>query len=300
MKNILSVILVAIHTALSAQTSVYHHFPDSNAVWNYNYSLYCITGSADENFSVSFCGDTAIGSEMYHKLAVPAVESYSVGVCGSVSIGYKGAIRQDTAQRKVFWVEPSSTTEQLLYDFNWRVGDTISGVLESYDGWPDIVQSIDSVLIDDGFRKRWTINSNYNISIIEGIGSTYGLFEPSPGSIVDFPDYSLSCFQQNEQTLFPDSTTACELITNESPVEKEQARFHVFPNPSRGSLSVCCDSKRIREVKISDLTGKIILDEQAGNQKTATIFNIPAGVYLLTIIDIEGTTTYEVIVSCPE
>lgn len=93
------------------QTSIYHPFPDSNAVWNFHIQAYCFqNGDGDENYSIILLGDTIINSQSYHKLTTPFVESYSTGSCGATQTGYKGAIRQDSAAKKVFYVQPTKAT----------------------------------------------------------------------------------------------------------------------------------------------------------------------------------------------
>lgn len=195
------------------QTSVYHPFPDNNAVWNFHFQANCFSmGDGNDYYSINFSGDTLINSQTYHKLTTPFVETYSTGSCSGTLTGYKGAIRQDITAKKVFIVPPTETTEELLYDFNMQVGDTVKGYIATIYPPADTVISIDSVLVGSTYRKRWNINNCYNIYIIEGVGSTYGLLEISPDCMFDHADYSLTCFQQNGRPLYPDTITNCEPI----------------------------------------------------------------------------------------
>src|SRR5204863_2804445 len=138
--------------------------------------------------------------------------------CPTTMAGYRGAIRQDTMNRKVFFVSPSNTTEQLLYDFNMQVGDTVKGYIETFTSPSDTVKSIDSVLVGNSYRKRWTINTGFlwEVRFIEGIGSIHGLIEFSWGNTYYAPVYFFGCFAQNGQTLYNYSTFSgpCELITS--------------------------------------------------------------------------------------
>lgn len=232
MNKLVTVILILITGSANGQTSIYHPFPDSNVVWNFHYFMNCFAnGIGDQYYSITISGDTLINSQSYHKLSTPFVQSFSTGFCGGVDIGYKGAIRQDTLNRKVFFIPPSNNTEQLLYDFNMQVGDTVEGIIESLSSPKDTVQSIDSVLIDGSYRKRWIINSCYEINFIEGIGSIYGLFETSPGCINDLANFWITCFQQNEVTLYPNPSTNCELITSIKETFPKPIQATVSPNP---------------------------------------------------------------------
>jgi len=281
-------ILLAMVLALSAtaQQSVYHPFPDSNAIWNMHYTMYCFGGGiGDDYYSITFRGDTVINGTSYHRLTTPFIQSNTTGNCGGVNLGYRGAIRQDVAGRKVYFVPPAAASEQLLYDFNLQVGDTVKGYLESWATPKDIVQAIDSVLVGTSYHKRWKINSCYNIWLIEGIGSTYGLTELSPGCITDLADYSIVCFRQNGSTLYPDTTTPCELITSVPTHDQNSFQVSVYPNPSNGVFTITfADPVNVREIRLADLTGHLILDQMITSQSRITIGNLGRGTYLLQVI----------------
>jgi hypothetical protein len=183
----------------------------------------------------------------------------------------------------VFIVPPDSIAEELLYDFNMQVGDIVYGYIASND----IVQSIDSVLIGGSYRKRWLINPYYNIYLIEGVGSTYGLLAKSPGSGTDALEYNI-CFQENGQTLFPSTTTSCELITSTNSIEDISEQVNIFPNPSRGLFNVNMSNSTIGEIQITDLLGNVILRQTLNRQASAEIKELKSGTYILTITDSEN------------
>jgi len=240
MNKLLLFTLTTIVLSAKAQTSVYHPFPESNAVWNYHFTVAgvnCQDGYTDKYYSLTISGDTLINSQTYHKLTTPFIQSVATGTCTGPVIGYQGAIRQDIMNKKVFYVPPSNITEQLLYDFNMQVGDSVKGFTESLT-YPDIVQSIDSVLVGNSYRKRWNINSMYQIRFIEGIGSTYGLIKYSPCNAIDLPDYSLTCFSQNGVPLYPSETTNCELITGVRNIFSNEIASMIFPNPFHSSATL--------------------------------------------------------------
>jgi len=233
MKRFLFFIFLLISVQTKSQTSVYHPFPDSGAVWNFHFWLFC----AEAEYSLVLGGDTVINSITYHKTFIPYVLSLIPGPpwCTLPSNGYKGALRHDSAARKVYYVPASMSSEQILYDFNLQVGDTVPGYLESWGGLPvDTVISIDSILVGGNYRKRWNINNSYDIHIIEGLGSTYGLVEPSPGGILDGPDYRINCFSLNGQVLYPDTAIACPLITGMHHDETPSSFCNLLPNPFPG------------------------------------------------------------------
>ena len=62
MKQTLIILLTLLILQVNAQTSVYHPFPDSNAIWNCSYLIDCLQGCNYEygNFSLIIDGDTLI------------------------------------------------------------------------------------------------------------------------------------------------------------------------------------------------------------------------------------------------
>ena len=204
-----------------AQTNVYHPFPDSNAVWNVQWS--CFFGFGDSWFSYRMEGDTSIGNNVYHKIVKGSV--VSTGTCGIGGLNYQGCIRQDTSLKKVFIVTPFDSVEKVFLDFNLQIGDTVFP-----SGWwcTSTVQNIDSILIGNSYRKRWWID--FGPEIIEGIGSTWGLMEP-PCPIIDFPATALTCFQQDGRTLYPDTISSCEFIDAVINKNYEKNILMISPNP---------------------------------------------------------------------
>jgi hypothetical protein len=282
------------------QTTTYHSFPDSNAIWNFHYQAYCFAnGSGNEYYSITINGDTLINNQTYRQLKTPSVLSFSTGNCGGFHSGYRGAIRNDAANKKVFYVPPTDSTEQLLYDFNMQVGDTLKGYIASFAIQTDTVQSIDSVLVGNTYRKRWIINNCYNVHFIEGIGSVYGLLERSPGCVTDLPDYSLTCFQQTGQVIYPTSTINCQIITSAKTLKNQSHQIQIFPNPSNGSFKINFESNDIHTINLTDLVGKAILERQVINEQNVNIDRLKSGTYILTLFHKNGKTTKRKIISAP-
>ncbi len=292
--------MILISLSVSGQTSVYHPLPDSNAVWNmYLYQMCFIPwGITEQHYSITMVGDTLINGLNYHKLATPHVQTITSGECPGVSKGLKGAYRQDVTLRKVFYIPTGDSVEQLLYDFNLQVGDTVRGYTERMAIFPDIVESIDSVLVGSNYHKRWYINPCFGIYLIEGIGSTYGIFEASPGCISDGPEFNLTCFQQDGMTQYPDTTTDCQLLVDVDTPPGITDQINVFPNPSNGSFTVDLDQpENFRELHLTGMAGNNILREPVAGRSRIRINDLPAGVYLLTLIRNDNTTVNRKMIS---
>jgi hypothetical protein len=276
------------------QTSVYHPFPDSNASWNFDFSNYqCPWGDSHEYYSIILTGDTSINGQVYHKFHVPYIEFISAGCTQYHQPGYFGAIRNDNANRKVHIYPEYGTEEELLYDFTLQVGDTVEGHLEYWADEKDTVISIDSVLVGDSYRKRWFINQWYEIYLIEGIGSTFGLIEASPGSIIDAPGYNFLCFRQDGMSQYPNPSVDCDLILSVWEKHMSPAEIDIFPNPTYGKFQITgtkfqINSKlQIQNCEVVDLYGKAI---RTWNPKPGTrnpemdISGCPAGVYFVRVL----------------
>lgn len=235
--KILFVLLIVLASYSKAQTTTYHQFPDSSAVWNVIAYEPCgfYFNVTQSSYSIFMDGDTVLNGLTYHRLSVPIFESSAPVGCpqsGSwTSPGYSiGFIREDTSLKKVYIKRNISTQEELLYDFNMEVGDTLQGYIANPTE-VDVVQSIDSVLVGSGYRKRWNINIPYQINFIEGIGSIAGLVERSPGNITDQSNYLTTCFTQNNIHLYVSGNFNCNLIDNVTNQINDQEFFSVHPNP---------------------------------------------------------------------
>jgi hypothetical protein len=287
---------------VKGQSQVYYSFPDSSASWNIEVKAYCwggIPGPLYNAYSITFSKDTVISNVTYHKLTIPFLQYFSGASCALDNTKlnvYKGAIRQDTTAKKVFFVPPYGNTEQLLYDFTMQLGDTIRGYLGSFAFQKQIVQSIDSVWVGNTYRKRWNIDTNYDVHIIEGIGSTYGVIEPLPGNTVDQPERSIICFRQNAQTIFPNPNN-CELITSINSADKILNQVKIFPNPSNGTFTIDFDKANIKEIVLTDLLGKVILKQVLNGQSDFKINPLKSGVYILTLINTENKKVNKKLIS---
>ena len=298
MKKFLLLFLLLLVIFTNRQSTTYFPFPERDAVWNFNFSLLCMFGNGNENYSITFDGDTLINHQNYHKLITPFVESFSSGNCEKISTGYKGAIRQDIAAKKVFFVPRTETTEQLLYDFTLQIGDTVKGYIQANLSQKDTIENIDSVLVGNAYRKRWLINSRYNICIIEGIGSTYGLVEQSPGNKTDFPNFSINCFRENNQTLLPNLHASCGLISYVKPIDINSNQIQIKSNSERSSFTIEFLNSDILEIKLINMYGMVITQQLTKNKKSIIVDNVQDGIYLLIGKDINNRKIIKKLICC--
>lgn len=280
-----------------SQTQVYHPFPESEAFWSETSDGYQCNCCAQYQYLIS--GDTVISGTLYHKITHSG-KSYSSGITGNCLfsgwstpfVDYKGAFRNDSAARKVWFVPAGESTEQVLYDFDLELNDTLTatyinnpGLLS--DDYGNIVQSVDSVLVGDEYHKRFGIATTQQPGfiyayIIEGVGSTFGLF----GSLgVLWPPFEfasmLGCLSVNGESVFPESNMDCLLITDmHKPILVKV--FNIYPNPlNEYSRVIIPEGIPACELTIKDMNGREV-QSYAGVSSNTIIYrnNLERGIYL--------------------
>jgi len=293
MKKFLFYFSILFFSTASAQTNIYHPFPDSNAVWNVSFvTPWACPWQIDlvENYSYVLSGDTTINNTVYNKINVPFVQANCTG--GPHSSGYAGCIRQDTSLRQVYFIWRNDTVEKLLYDFNWEPGDTVTGCLVSY--WNCIsvltISAIDSIIIDSSYRKRWHVVDHLLTNVatfIEGIGSAQGLLE-SICPMIDGPIPSLMCFQQNGQSVYPNPNAQCNTIVSvqEHEILNNEAGIFLSPNPFDTELDFhfSTELNTTAHLVIFNSMGAVVLDKTMRlENQTFNLSTLPHGIYLVSI-----------------
>jgi hypothetical protein len=277
----------------NAQTYIYHPFPDSSATWRVDEIDSSFPfGSAYSFFEIYIEGDTIASNGMtYHKLYIEG--DFYVNTQNYFSEKFLfGVLWQDTSVKKVFYRETSSincfTCDSLLYDFNMQIGDILNNNIYFHQsGTPMTIYSIDSIFLNDGYRKRFNL-ANLNMTptgefIIEGIGSSLGGFY----QYEYFEQYrQLVCFEHNDSTIFPFNSGPCKpIIANENKIDSKNLSIELFPVPAKNEIHVIYD-KPFNDLKIMDMLG-IQKDnfQYTINDKEIRIFNInlPGGNYVLNL-----------------
>jgi hypothetical protein len=255
--------------------------------------------SYNEWYSYEITGDTVINTVTYHKLNIPFVLQSDTSYPLWTSSGYRGCIRQDTASRKVYIVPPSQSAEQLLYDFNLNVSDTVKGYLaNNCTSMPYLVRvdNIDSILINGDYRKRWRLYSliyGPTAYFIEGIGSTSGLLETVCGYID--VQVNLVCFKQNDTTLYPNASTGCNTITAVNNITTNKNGLIIYPNPAHNKLNIECKMKNA-ELKMYDITGRMVREEKIHSPLSTFNFQLSRGVYFVRVSDGERVSVQKLVV----
>lgn len=129
---------------------------------------------------------------------------------------------------------PQDTAEQLLYNFDLALGDTLPLSYTNY-ALDIVVSSIDSIYTAHGYRKRFTLAGNtWSSYLLEGIGHSRGLVEQLKA--VPLCTYNLACFGLNDTAYFPALGSTCEVAIG----IYESTKLHplsVYPNPASTGIN---------------------------------------------------------------
>lgn len=272
----------------SAQTSVYHPFPEANAFWNCVY-VYGDGICQDELYYSTIIGaDTNINGVSYHTLQTPEVIDVYAPSCNLISSGYKGCYRQDTSLRKVYFIPPGQNTEMLLYDFDPNIGDTVMEWQNSGIGCLGVfvVNSVDSVFVGGNYRKAWR-GGGANQFLIEGIGTTYGVISPACNLFEG--QYSLLCYKQ-DSVIYPDGSLGCDPLDDvNSP--KLKSSILITPNPVKYMARITINDPDFIgcDFMLYNSNGALVSCKKiAGFQTTLLRENLVTGVYFYRIGNFTG------------
>ncbi len=284
-KIILTVIKTILVFTVIGQT--YHPLIRPNTFWDEvhgNGSLFCNASGGDRYF---FQGDTIILGNQYKQIrAFPMVDIYnSPGmICWpyyvDVNTNYLsfGLLREDTIAKKVYVFDVGNNADDLLYDFNLTIGDTIHSAYAGMGADLVIVNKSDTTLLNGAIREVFYLNNNEYY--IESIGGSQGLFYPIQQGIG---------FWEELHGVIEDTTviwgSRVEILgINEI---NNNENIEISPNftSSEFYLKVLGQIKNPIELIIYDIRGKRIRQIAITENETIILINeLPQGVYIINVV----------------
>ncbi len=277
-----------------AQVSVYHPFPDSNAVWGMTASCTDWNCGTYRYIQDYMAGDTVIDGNAYTIIAQSVSGDFEGCSCTIPEDLGAGFLREDTAARKVYWRFPSATSDTLLYDFTLEVGDTLGGLYGNTGLCAQgifTVQYIDSILVGNSYRKMIVFQGGpcNPTAIIEGVGSTNGLTAcytiPTSFSI------RLDCFTVADTLLYsapcgPTQISCGDLPSGVQGVAwpvAEPIAFH--PNPMASVVQLVCRAGLCPlDLVLRDVTGKAVVRSRITQARsTLDLTALGKGVYMALV-----------------
>jgi hypothetical protein len=179
----------------------------------------------------------------------------------------------------------SDGLDNLLYDFDLAVGDTLPATWNYRRENNIIVTSVDSIMVRDGYRKIFNLSyelQNQN-TLIEGIGFASGFLDQFPDW--EFPS-TLQCFTLNDTAYYPSYGYSCDIALG-LPQANAPVGFNMFPNPVIDHLTIeTAYAALIGQVFAYDLIGhKIPLTFSHTKTDVVTInfSGLQTGIYLLQL-----------------
>ena len=277
-----SVILLFALFSFFSQAQSYYPFPVSYGMWS-NQILDNFWQPTNEYRTYRLEGDTLINIHTYKKIYMGE---------------YHGGLREEN--KIVYYLPADSLNEQLLYNFNLNVGDSLFNSYTEYGILNEIdtlsVFGIDSVLCEDGnYHKQFRIGypgtmGNGGEYIIEGIGSIHGLLTPMyVGSVSGGP--RLNCTYGDNGMVYQLSGAFCYTEAAENTVEKN---VHLYPNPASTYFAIN-SIKPITSIRIYSLIGVLVKSEMYTN--IIDINDLLNGLYCIEIQTTESITTQKLLVS---
>jgi hypothetical protein len=301
MKNLINIICsILVFSQLHSQS--YTPFPELPSRWH-DSNTYCDFGVMMGQYylnNITSEADTSISGTIYKKIFNEPSSAW--GSCliqpnGTFTYfpkNYVGALRQDSFQKKIFFLPRDSSSEQLLYNFNLQVGDTIPTLF--YVSPPSnikfsIVASIDSFVSNTINYKRYHLNIFDSIqqqfflgnSWIEGIGSDGGLFHQIYNRFtMGAGEQSLTCFSTNGNTIFPIfSQTDCDMINSIN--HFYEINISAYPNPASEFITI--RSFSTTSYTILSIQSQPLLSGTAQPNQSISISQLPNGIYFLSVFE---------------
>lgn len=287
--------LIIFLNSFITQAQFYQPFPDSNAIWSESGGRFecCPNTTFNEAYFYFLEKDSTVNGKQY-KIVLKTGNLRQTGWNDSYSTysnGYSGLLRQDSINKKVYYILRSDTIENLLYDFNLKEGDTLPKTI--INNGNNYVKKIDSVLIDTVYHKRYAIAYGDTsfvsyVYLIEGIGNSFGLFgyllPPFESST------SLQCFMKNNKKVYPDTSGRCDLTVSIKEVNKKKFAFSVYPNPAETYLTIEVNKEQEETISysIKDILGRTHAYGKIIKGLTKVdISNLSTGIYFCEIVSEE-------------
>ena len=254
------------------------------------------------DYTITLPGDTVINGITYFKVLMKGTRITKDWVADTLIEvepinEFLRPIREEDGK---FYAWHSDIGQDILFqDFNLEVGDTTY-----YDcfGTPEVVDHIDTVYVGSELRKRFHFSPSpgfASYSLIEGIGSTRGLFEHACDGFVFFEAfYTLQCFTKDGHNLAVDPDFPCGTTGVDDPVYRNQW-IKASPNPCLDYVQVEFDSHSTSiDLHIISLDGKVVWSKNINHHPLKLEIHVEplsAGVYVVMLVTANEVLTQKFI-----
>jgi hypothetical protein len=252
------------------------------------------------DYLITLPGDTVINGTNYYKAkSEGTITTWDLDGDTIVSIVTFSPphqfIREE--QRKFYRYHTSAGYDILLADFNLMVGDT---AVDDQCSDAEIVDHIDTLYLGNIPRKRFHFNPNgsFGTTLIEGVGSTKGLFSHPCQEIGIESGTAMLCYSQDGNTMQIDSSADCSQTVSVSPSNPYSLIVDHYPNPVVNTLYLTIPSTNNKKhiIHLYDLQGNLHYSHSLReSQLSIDMSSLPAGIYILVINDSRSVVSKKVI-----
>ncbi len=238
------------------------------------------------------------------------------------SVQFIGMFSNDTISKKVYFVPTPTLTSNftpndnnLIFNSNNKtIGDTMfvySGGNPSYKILTYKITQIDSVLLGIKYHKIFlgVTTNTYNYSpnyahFIEGVGSDEGIFDSRFSALSGWSS-KLGCFSNTSYTKYFAGLNFCSVSIQAYPnalrdttvcfnglpagINNNSLQTYdikIYPNPATNLLNIKIETEHAESVtiKIIDVTGKLMLQQNYTNNCSINIQNLDNGIYFINLV----------------
>ena len=258
---------------------------------NSSTSWYTFRGDAHDSWykktKSTIDGDTIIHNETYKIVKNSIVDVLMMGPFSTDTVWVEERVGFEYVRlegKKFYkWI---GGAKELIVDFDMKIGDTIL----TRGGENDIVIGLDSVLIDNEYRKVFLTEEGNRI--YEGIGSSNGVFLIEGYLGVEGVAF-LKCYSHNgityEMEPHPWSVIGAEMedcenyLTTTKERDLDKIKIGIYPNPFTDKLFIESELSEMLEVELISMEGRVIYTAKIEGEKECLLSNIPKGIYIMKI-----------------
>lgn len=168
--------------------------------------------------------------------------------------------------------------DELLFDFDLEVGDMLPTSFNNYEESIEVTD-LDSIQLNGEWRRVYTVNGGWAQTIVEGVGSDRGLFEPI-GAIFEC-GHNLECFSLNGESVYPGPE--CNIVM--AIAGSEEQRIDIRFDAASALLTVVMPGgSAAMPVDVLDVNGRLCLQTRlnaSGGQ--IDLASLASGTYLVRI-----------------
>ena len=228
-----------------------------------------------------FQGDTVMQGKQYEVMhsykiislvPIPFCAPYAVDP--SLSGDGLRYMREDTAERRLYFWDTPNNMEELIFDFSLSEGDS----LNVYGGGGNIlvIDSIRNIVLEDGsLRKIFYLDAGFDF--IEGIGNYSGLF----GALIptEYP-MGLNCVLDNGVRLLGTDYSCLNFLTVED--VENAGSFSISSTVVTNTLEIRFLLTNEIMISIYNLMGEKVQEQKAnGNSLEMDVSELPTGMYVV-------------------